>query len=108
MGCEIKKEEGAAWLKQASEAGSIQGLYEMACLFYTGSAEPCVEENERKAFDFFEKAAGQNHTGALYMVADLLIDGVGCEQDAARAIPLLYQAGERGHRYARQTLLQIL
>ena len=42
------------------------------------------------------------------MLADCLLDGCGCERDAPRAVPLLYAAAERGHRFARQYVLEWL
>jgi len=42
------------------------------------------------------------------MLADCLIEGEGTEKDVARAVSLLYRAAERGHRYARQRIRELL
>ena len=67
-----------------------------------------MEENESAAFEYFERAASQGHTCAEFMVADCLLEGSGVSRDAARAIPLLYNAAEKGHRSARRRLQNII
>ena len=47
-------------------------------------------------------------TQALFMLADLLVSGVGCEPNEGRAISLLYAAAERGHRMARHYVREYL
>ena len=42
------------------------------------------------------------------MTADCLVEGVGCKVDIERAIPLLYAAAEKGHRFARQRIRELL
>ena len=64
----------------------------------------------RKAYDLFEMASAMQHTAAQFMVADFLLgngDGV-VPEDPTVAIQLLYEAGEKGHRRAREQLLNIL
>ena len=65
-------------------------------------------DDAEAAFALFKKAAGKEHVGAMYMMADCLIEGEGTESDVARAIPLLYQAADKGHRYARQRVRELL
>ena len=110
LGVNNDEAEGSKWIVAASDKGYSQAHFEMGTLLYTGAAAPHVKENVNAAFKQFEKAAALNHTGALYMTADMLYTGEGCEDswDAGRAVRLLYQAGERGHRYARATLLEWL
>ena len=67
-----------------------------------------MEEDVEAAFGLFQKAANQGHVGAMYMMADCLIEGEGTEVDVARAIPLLYRAADQGHRYARQRVRELL
>jgi TPR repeat protein len=99
---------GSRWLKKASDMQYSQGIYELATLYYTGAADPYVKEDLQQAFKLFQLAAKLEHTCGLYMEADMLLTGDGCEKDAARAVDLLYRAGERGHRFARATLLKLL
>mmetsp|Transcript_70076 Transcript_70076/g.216719 ORF Transcript_70076/g.216719 Transcript_70076/m.216719 type:complete len:225 (+) Transcript_70076:149-823(+) len=99
-------EEALRWLWLASAEGSAQAHFELATLLLTGSAG--LEEDEPAAFALFEKAAMQQHASGMFMVADCLLEGVGCQPDAARAVPLLLAAAEQGHRGARQHLRQLL
>jgi len=98
---------GAAFLRRASDLGSLQGHYELGTLYYTGLNDD-VEEDVIRAFKLYEKAAEQGHASSMFIVADCLLEGCGCERDAARAVPLLLGAADKGHRGARQYLLQLL
>ena len=101
----VDLEAGSAYIKAAAAAGSNQGIFELATLYYTGAAEPHIPEDEEKAIGLFEKAAKLGHTCSEFMLADMLIErGV----DFGRAAELLYKAGEKGHRFSRQQILAIL
>eukprot|EP00937_MAST-01D_sp_MAST-1D-sp2_P002599 g2599.t1 len=99
--------QGVRWLERAAAAGSAQGCYELGSLAYSGLGG-VVPEDEARAFQLFERAAAQRHAGAMFMVADCLLDGTGCERDAPRAVGLLHGAAQQGHRYARQRLRELL
>ena len=107
MGIPPNEEEGIRWLKRAVELGSIQGYYELGTVLYCG-IDGVLDEDPEGAFVLFEKAAKASHTAALYMMADCLVEGEGTEKDIAKAVPLFYQAAERGHRYARQRIRELL
>lgn len=108
FGGDYNEAEGTKWLKKAVELGSVQGMYELGVLHYTG-AIACVEEDEAKAKMFFEQTAAQNHTSGQFMVADMLMEQDKVQdEEIGRAISLLYLAADKGHRFARQTLLSIL
>ena len=71
----------------------MQASYELGTLYYLGfedaeSGETIVAPNEREAFSHFERAAEMKHTGGLFMAADCLISGAGCDRDQARAVRL--------------------
>lgn len=108
IGININAEEGLKWIQKSAELGNAQAMYELAILYYTGSISPLIPEDEKTAYELFQKASEQEHTCALYMVAYVLLHGQGCETDTARAVDLLYRAGERGHRSARRKLLALL
>ena len=107
FGVPPNEKEGIIWLRRAAEKGSSQAHYELASIYYTGITD-ILEEDEVKAFLFFEKAAKQNHVAAMYMMAECLAEGEGIGKDMARAVPLFYEAAERGHRYARQRIRELL
>ena len=121
LGIPPREHEGFAWLEKAIEAhdnnsnsankatasSMAQACYELGCVYYTG-IDGIVEEDPEKAFGLFERAAEQDHTAALYMVADCLVEGEGTERNVSTAVPLFYKAAERGHRYSRQRIRELL
>eukprot|EP00531_Pseudo-nitzschia_arenysensis_P015901 CAMPEP_0116124610 /NCGR_PEP_ID=MMETSP0329-20121206/5369_1 /TAXON_ID=697910 /ORGANISM="Pseudo-nitzschia arenysensis, Strain B593" /LENGTH=368 /DNA_ID=CAMNT_0003618595 /DNA_START=42 /DNA_END=1148 /DNA_ORIENTATION=+ len=117
LGVSQREHEGLAWLEKAvaahdssnaeTTASMAQASYELGCVYYTG-IDGIVEEDAEKAFGLFEKAAEQEHTAALYMVADCLVEGDGTERNVSKAVPLFYKAAERGHRYSRQRIRELL
>eukprot|EP00501_MAST-03F_sp_TOSAG23-6_P000300 GSMAST32.ASY1.ANO1.307.1 assembled CDS len=104
---DLDEKSGVKWLRQAADAGSPQGQYELGCCLYRG-IPGVLEEDENAAFELFSAAAETNHTGALYMTGDCLLEGIGCEKDGGRAVPMLYTAAENGHRFARQRIRELL
>ena len=102
IGIDIDHDAGMQWLRKAYALGSTQAAFELATVLYSSG------EADSEAFQLFSEAAKQGHTGALFMAADCLLDGVGTPQDAAQAVPLLRASAERGHRYARQRLRELL
>ena len=107
IGHDIDDAEGLRWVQRASERGSAQGQYELGVVHYLGSNEH-VEADEKTAFKLFERCAAQRHMSGLFMLAEFLIEGTGCNKDPARAIPLLLASAECGHRLARRYLVDWL
>lgn len=109
LGVESDEEKGSTLLQDAARADFLQAIYELGVLCYNGNATPYIKEDVEEAFRLFELAASQEHSCGLFMTADMLLSGEGCNNiDVARAIRLLYKAGERGHRNARATLWKLL
>jgi hypothetical protein len=108
LGVPPQEREGFVWLEKAIEAGSsAQACYELGTIYYTG-IDGFIEEDAEKAYELFERAAQQDHTAALYMTADCLVEGEGVERSVAKAIPLFYKAADRGHRFSRQRIRELL
>jgi hypothetical protein len=107
LGVPPQEEKAIEWLRKAVASNSAQGCYELAVALYTG-VEGVLEEDAEAAFELFKKAAEQDHTAACYMMADCLVEGEGTEISVAQAVPLFYRAAERGHRYARQRIRELL
>ena len=107
MGVPAREDKGIQWLQKAVNLDSPQACYELGTLYYTG-IDGVLEEDPPKAFELFLRASQHDHTGGLYMVADCLLEGEGTERNVGRAIPLLYRAAERGHRFARQRIRELL
>lgn len=109
IGCDPAEVEGLQWIRRACAHGHPQGQYELGVAHYLGSFEAHdVKEDEGAAFALFEAAAAQEHTSALFMLAEFLREGAGCTADEARAVSVLHQAAQRGHRMARQRVLEYL
>jgi len=108
LGVPPDEKEGFTWLEKAIQLdSSAQACYELGTMYYTG-IDGVVEEDAEKAYELFERAAEQDHTAALYMTADCLVEGEGVEISVAEAIPLFYKAAERGHRFSRQRIRELL
>lgn len=99
--------KGIEWLRKAILQDSSQGCYELGTCLYTG-IDGVLEDDPEGAFALFERAAAKDHTGALYMVADCLVEGEGTEKSISKAVPLFYRAAERGHRFSRQRIRELL
>lgn len=108
FGVDFDFEQGVGWLRKAHSLKFAQATYELGSLYYTGSASPTITENSDMAFKLFELAANQNHTSAMFMVADMLMSDDVKEKDYATAVDLLYRAGDQGHRYARSMVWKLL
>jgi TPR repeat protein len=107
MGVPTQEEKGIEWLRKAVALGSAQACYELGTALYTG-IDGLMDEDPEGAFELFSRAAETDHTAALYMMADCLVEGEGTKKDIARAVPLLYKAAEQGHRYSRQRIRELL
>ena len=107
LGVSPDEQKGIQWLEKAISLGSSQACYELATVYYTG-IDGIVQEDPERAFALFERAAKDNHIAAMYMTADCLVEGEGTKVNVARSIPLFYQAAERGHRFARQRIREVL
>ncbi|KAH9101872.1 hypothetical protein AeMF1_021427 [Aphanomyces euteiches] len=99
---------GVSYLQKASELGHPQADFELAVLYFTGAAAPALPGSEPLAFEYFERAMDKgNFSYATYMVADLLLDSNDPSQ-YGRGLRLMYEAAEKGHRYARQEVLSFV
>jgi TPR repeat protein len=99
-------EEGVRLLREACARGSAQAYYELGTLLLVGSAG--LDEDEPAAFECFRQAAKRQHSAGMFMMADCLLEGVGCAADAAGAVPLLLRSACTGHWGARAQLEKML
>mmetsp|Transcript_6127 Transcript_6127/g.7423 ORF Transcript_6127/g.7423 Transcript_6127/m.7423 type:complete len:310 (+) Transcript_6127:115-1044(+) len=105
-GVESNSEEAVGyWEKAIQMHKHPHATYELGVAYYQGEG---VEEDECKAYEYFQEAAKTGHTGAMYMTGDSLLEGIGCERNQDKAVHWLYKAGEAGHRGARSRLLAVL
>ena len=64
----------------------------------------CVEQNYKKAFQWFEKAAGEEIPAAQYNLAILYQYGCGVEKDEEKAALWMAKAAQRNFPLAVQAL----
>ena len=117
LGCDCDVEAGVAHLVVACEADNAQGLYELGTAIYCGTVDRIpslktgqirqIRDANSEAFVLFEKAATQAHVGGSFMAGEMLLEGEGCEQNVERAVLLVMQAAEAGHRFGRQRMRQL-
>mmetsp|Transcript_25420 Transcript_25420/g.31151 ORF Transcript_25420/g.31151 Transcript_25420/m.31151 type:complete len:293 (-) Transcript_25420:1680-2558(-) len=93
------------WEKAVRGHQHSHATYELGVAYYQGEG---VNEDERKALEYFKQAAQTEHTGAMYMLGDSLLEGIGCQKDTEAAVEWLYKAAEKGHRGARSRLLALI
>ena len=102
---EARVAEGVAWLRRASALDEPQGDYELAVLLYVGYVLP---DDAAGACALFRKSAGAGLAAAQFMYGDCLLEGIGCERDAAASVPFFLGAAQQGHRGARGRLKALL
>jgi hypothetical protein len=107
MGVPPQEKKAIEWFQKAVAHNSAQGCYELGTVLYTG-VDDVLEEDPEAAFELFKRAAEQEHTAAMYMMADCLVEGEGADTNVGQAVPLFYQAAEQGHRYSRQRIRELL
>ena len=86
--------------------GSI--LTEMGVLYYNGNSEIHVKKDVNAAIGFFNKAVKFNDPVAIYNMGVLYRDGVGVENDNAKARDLFKQAAELGYPDAQSEYGRLL
>ncbi|CAB4393251.1 unnamed protein product [Rhizophagus irregularis] len=63
-----------------------------------------VEKNEKKAFKYFKKSAGQEYLSAQFELGNCYDKGIGTEINKTKAFELYKEAAERGHIAAQNAL----
>jgi TPR repeat protein len=91
--------EAARWYRLAAERGDPQGSFSLALAYLRGRGVP---EDRKTAIVWLEKAAQSNHSGALYNLGLLAIDGD--IQDFARAHEMFSRAAAIGNMDAAYAL----
>ena len=83
--------------------GGLAAAQNKLGVFYTNSFG-VVEQDYKKAFSWFKKAADQGYEPAQYNVGGFYAMGRGVKQDVAKAIPYLQAAAAQGHAKAKEML----
>jgi TPR repeat protein len=99
LGVRRDLKEATRWYRLAAEHGDPQGAFSLALAYLRGRG---VEESRPNAVSWLEKAAATNHSGALYNLGLLAIDGD--LQDFERARTMFGRAADLGNMDAAYAL----
>jgi TPR repeat protein len=99
LGVRRDQKEAIRWFKLGADAGDPQGAFSLALAYLRGQG---VEESREAAIPWLEKAAAKDHSGAIYNLGMLAIDGD--IQDFARANTMFARAAALGNMDAAYAL----
>lgn len=83
-----------SYLRPAAEAGIVDAQFQLACCYEQGRGLPLPLADEKSAFEWYNKAARQNHGLAQFQVACRYEVGLGTTKDAAKAVHWYSNAAE--------------
>jgi uncharacterized protein len=84
-----------------AEKGDAQAQFDVGYVFATGEG---VEQDEVRAFFWYEKAAAQNHTSAQYKLGMAYLHGEGVSSDLQKALDLITLAADKNLAEAQYDL----
>jgi TPR repeat protein len=90
-----------AWYRQAADAGSPEGIYNVAVCLEVGMG---AATDRAKAVEGFVRAADLGLAQAQYKLSALYADGEGVPRDEAKAVEYLAKAADAGHAVAANDL----
>lgn len=83
--------ESLKWLKVAADGGYLDAQRKLATLYSRGKPSP---ERQALSFKYRMMAAKQGDAKNNFKVGNYLINGIGCQKNAAAAVPYLKYAAE--------------
>ncbi len=102
LGVPRDDQEGEALIHGAAEEGHADALSRMGGFYYHGST--LFARDYAKAFAYFERAAAEEHPGALTALTRMYKEGQGVERDLIRAFEFAERAAQAGFPSARYSL----
>ena len=97
--------EAAAWVRCAAECGVAAAQLRLGRMLLQGSG---VERDERAAFDWFARAAGQEDADAMNMVGRCHENGWGVPVNLERAAASYRASADRGHDWGQYNFANLL
>ncbi|KNE60015.1 hypothetical protein AMAG_05454 [Allomyces macrogynus ATCC 38327] len=82
-------EKALELLQAAAKLGSVEAMCTTGVVYQSNASS---EEDLKRAFKWISMAADKNHPVAMCTLADMLLQGVGCDVDADRAKELYQRA----------------
>ncbi len=97
-------EVALSWYEKAAEAGDVNAARDAisrdAFMYFLGSEDGSVQEDDATALMYFEKAAEYGDPDALNMMVAFYTYGFGVEQDAEKALELSCRNADQGNEEA--------
>ena len=66
-----------------------------------------MEEDNDKAFEWFEKSAAQGHGRALFLLGECFEEGNGVQADLEKAKQYYQKAADKGYKSAKEALQRL-
>jgi hypothetical protein len=88
-------------LKAAAEKGHKKAQYRLGRCYDKGRG---TEENDKLAFQWYEKSANQGYAKALFQLGDCYKDGDGVEKDRKKAVEMFKKAAAQEYAEAEYAL----
>lgn len=85
------------WCNKAVEQNHPKALCLLGKLYYNGRGVP---QDDKKAFEYFEKSAKGGYAGGIYELASRYFLAEGVERDLTKAIELYEQSASQAYRKA--------
>lgn len=95
---EYDRDSASVWWLKAAEAGLAEAQFSVAMYYeYVAQRDNHTSESEahKKAFNWFEKAAKNNHEAAQDFLALNYLYGKGVKQDVIKYLSIIKEAGKR-------------
>lgn len=107
---EFTKDDHLAHLQKKAEAGNAEAQFKLGWIYVNGEGFTGVafvrdiSKDAAKGFEWYQKAAAQEHVDAQYNLGMLYKLGLGVKEDAEKAFMWLQKAAAQGNNIAQYNL----
>lgn len=105
QGVEQHLKTAVQWYERASDLGSQDARFKLACIYLKGGEG--VKTDERQSVTLLSKLAKRKHAPAMYLLGKLYMDGSVVKADLKQAFSLIKGAAELKHPEAAFMLSQM-
>lgn len=100
-------QRGLDLLKRAAKHGNGNAYFLLGNLYYGNYDNTCVQKDDKKAFEYWEKAVELREPEGGSNLAFAYMSGIGCEKNVEKAIDTYKQAVENGSGFSANKLYSI-
>lgn len=97
-------QRGLDLLKRAAKHGNGYAYYLLGNLYYGNYGDTYVQKDDKKAFEYWEKAVELREPDGGSNLAFAYMKGIGCEKNVEKAIDIYKQAVENGSGFSANKL----